>query len=191
MRSSILRFLPALLCALALPTSSAFGATILWDLVGVQFTDGTHAIGSFDYDADTNAISNINIVTGLATYTTLDPTLSNGPFEFVFVPNVPLTFGAKVPALVLALTPGLTDAGGSVQLSGANGFSAEALTCNDDCASASTLHQVDEGQLTAAAIPEPSSALLLATGGLLFFLLPRTAPPQEPKQRPLCAPAKR
>jgi hypothetical protein len=171
-RSRIRRieFLPVLFCVLAFQSTSVVAGTIRWDLVGVQFTDGTHATGSFDYNVDTNSVSNIDIVTALATYTSTAPAFPIEPFDFVFVPSVPLVFGAKIPALVLFPSPTLTDAGGSVALSGANSFSGEGLICDNACDAVITSHQTEAGTLTGTAIPEPSFGPLLS-GISLFFVL--------------------
>jgi hypothetical protein len=168
---SSLRLLFCLFCTLALQTSSVRGAAILWNLVGVQFTDGSHATGSFAYDADTNSVSNIGIVSNLATYTSTASTFPVEPFEFVFIPNVPLVFGANFPALVLLPNTGLTDAGGTVALCCGNGFSLEGAICHDDCFGVITLHQVQGGSLVA--VPEPTYAPLLAGTIVLLAILRR------------------
>ncbi len=71
---------PALLVLLCVPSvASADGIT--WSLSGVTFDDGGTASGSFVYDAVTNTVSAVNIVTtagttfGGTTYTALGPWL--------------------------------------------------------------------------------------------------------------------
>jgi len=51
-------------------SASALAFPKTWTLVGVTFTDGGIAGGSFTYDADTNVYSNINIVTTAGTVLT-------------------------------------------------------------------------------------------------------------------------
>lgn len=106
---------------------------VTWDLSGVTFTDGGTATGSFVYNADTNTLSSINIVTssgtafGGADYTATDPG-GYGPFsnELLFV-----TSGSGdltgTPALDLIFDSNLTDSGGTVGLSLLSGE----LTCGD------------------------------------------------------------
>jgi 6-phosphogluconolactonase (cycloisomerase 2 family) len=119
------------------PYSIAFSAPpstpVTWYLNDVQFTNGDTASGSFTYDASTNTVSNINIVSGSTTYTQLASTFPVHPFEFVFVPSGMLITGIPEPALVLFPTPGLTNAGGSISLTGAGGISIEGSICKNDC----------------------------------------------------------
>jgi hypothetical protein len=58
----LLRSAPVLLAALLLG-ANASAAPVQWTLNDVVFDDGESVTGSFDYDADTNSYSNINIVT--------------------------------------------------------------------------------------------------------------------------------
>jgi len=135
------------------PYSIAFtGASkaLTWNLNGVRFTNGDTASGSFAYNADLNIVSNINIVTPTTTFTKLASTIPVTQFEFVFVPDVPLTNGVPTPALVLIPSPGLTNAGGTVPLFGANGFSIEGAICDNACDGVTTGAQVNQGSLTAA-----------------------------------------
>jgi 6-phosphogluconolactonase len=135
------------------PYSIAFtGASkaLTWNLVGMRATNGDAASGSFAYDADLNIVSNINIVSNAATYTKLVPTFPVLPFEFVFVPDVPLIIGHPTPALVLIPSPGLTNAGGTVSLFGVNGISIEGAICDTACDGVVTGAQIDQGSLTAA-----------------------------------------
>src|ERR1022692_4926895 len=87
----------------------ASGSPIMWTLSGVQFTDGSTASGSFTYDTDLNTVTNIDIVSGVTTYSFQASTFAVDPFEFVFVPTASLSFGASLPALLLVPSPGLTD----------------------------------------------------------------------------------
>ena len=172
---------------LVLQTTSAFGSPILWTLTGVHFNNGTTASGSFSYDADTNIISSIDIETSEATYTLVASTFPLQPFEFVFVPG-PLSFGAKIPALVLLPSPQLTDSGGSVPLCCSNGPSEEGAICDDACDGVTTSHYVDGGVLSATAIPEPNCAPLLGFLGL-FLALYRHGDKQKPQRYERSLPA--
>jgi hypothetical protein len=74
---------------------------------------------------------------------------------------------------LLIVSPGLTDAGGAVSLSGFNGFSGEGAICDDACDGITTDYQVDSGTLNApntSAVPEPSFASILALVIALIFV---------------------
>ena len=117
-------------------------------------------------------VSNIDIVTVTATYTSLASTFPVRPFEFVFVPPGPLIYGALIPALVLLPSPQLTDSGGLVFLSingSFDGSGAEGVICDFACDGVTTSHQIDAGGLSGVPIPEPSFAPLL--GLLVLFLV--------------------
>lgn len=170
---------PAFLITFAFASGTTLaGAPVFWTLSGVTFTDGSTATGSFLFDASTDAVSDIDILlpdtSGIPPSTMLSVEATTMavliPNAFVFTPAVALTNGAEIPALVLIPTPLLTNAGGSVSLSGVNGFSAVGLICNSDCDSVVTDQQIDAGSLVGAAVPEPNSAALLAVSLGLGFL---------------------
>jgi 6-phosphogluconolactonase (cycloisomerase 2 family) len=141
----------------ALPYSIAFSAPpstpVAWYLNDVQFSNGDTASGSFTYDASRNTVTNINVVAGSTTYTQLASTFPVHPFEFVFVPSGTLTFGVPEPALVLFPAPFLTNAGGSVSLTGANGISVEGLICKDACDDVGTSSQSQSGSSLSSTPP--------------------------------------
>ena len=110
-----------LLLLLGLPSiASADGVT--WDLSGVTFDDGGTASGSFVYDADTNTVNDIDIVTtagtafGGATYTGSDPAFGPFPDQLVVVTDASLADFTGTPVLNLLFLDSLTDAGGTVDL---------------------------------------------------------------------------
>jgi len=123
---------------------------LTWNLAGVQFANGDTASGSFTYNAALNIVTNIHVSTATTTFTRLAPTIPVSPYEFVFVPNIPLTFGVPTPALVFIPSPGLTNAGGTDSLFGVNGFSIEGLICDSSCNGVTTSSQINQGSLTAA-----------------------------------------
>ena len=160
--------LPSLfVLALYFTPSRAFGETITWTLSDVIFTNGVTASGSFEYNPDSGLVSNIDITSAETTFTELDPAFPVKPYEFAFVPAVPLTYGAKVPALFFTPAPGLTDAGGTVPLYGLAGgypsFSIRGVECDDACDGITTSQQIESGALIASlpsAVPEPNFAMI-------------------------------
>ena len=79
---------------------------------GDSYGDGANyysVTGSFDYDADTNTYSSVNIVTQFNTFTDADLVL---PF-FLDSQHLKLTGDA---GLVLSLASGMTNAGGTINL---------------------------------------------------------------------------
>ena len=155
-----------LLLLLGLPSiASADGVT--WDLSGVTFDDGGTASGSFVYDADTNTVSDIDIVTtagtafGGATYTGSDPAFGPFPDQLVAVTDASLADFTGTPVLNLLFLDSLTDAGGTVDL-----LDAIETTCFDsDCTDTGPfLRDITAGEVVAGQIvrtPEPSSLALL------------------------------
>jgi hypothetical protein len=171
-----LRTLPVFITAFfafAIGPTPALCEAITWTLTDVQLTNGTDATGSFEYNADTNSVSNVDIVTPLATYTATASTFPVDSIEFAFIPSGTLVSGADLPALLLLVSPGLTDAGGAVSLSGSSGFSGEGAICDDACDGITIDYQVDSGTLNASstsAVPEPSLASILALVIALIFV---------------------
>lgn len=141
------------------PYSIAFSAPpsapVTWYLDNVVFNNGDTASGSFTYDASTNTVSDIQIVSGSTIFTQLASTFPVHPFEFVFVPSGALTYGVPEPALVFFPTPGLTNAGGTDSLTGTNGFSNEGSICKDACDDVETGSQAESGSSLSSTPPAP------------------------------------
>jgi len=174
------------LTALSLPASAT---PITWTLTGVIFTDGATATGSFVFDADTLTFSDIDVVftpasgapitfTYLCTTSQCSPWIDgyNGPFLTVpsstdltglpgFWLGTPEAFGGPGP------DEPMTDAGGTIPLSGPNAFTYEA-TIADSIWSDTVEHPPDvavAGSITAST-PEPASVLLGGIGALMLGL---------------------
>ena len=158
LRSTITALVLVVLAAMA-PAASANQVT--WDLIGVIFGDGGSASGSFVYDANTNAVSSVNITTttGIsfvgAMYLDVNPGFGPSATEISFVPNASSTPTGS-PVLDLLFLSALTNSGGTIALSALEG------TCGDPGCSTAAIARGGTGAVTAA--PEPSSLLLLATG---------------------------
>ena len=161
-----------LLVFLFLPRAASAN-DVTWNLSDVTFTDGGTATGSFVYNADTNTVSSIDIITtfgaafGGADYTAVDPgyaPFSSGMSDFVVVPNAPLTDFTGTPALDLIFTSLLTDAGGTVSLDPGT----SELTCDATCGSEGPAfyRSISAGEVTTLLVstPEPSAILLLGLG---------------------------
>ena len=152
--------------------SIALADGLSWSLSGVTFDDGGAASGSFVYDASTNTVSSVNVVTTAgttfvgATYTGVNPGFAPLSNEIVLVPNpsLPDLTGTFVLDLYFA-DSSLTNAGGTVSLAGLGGE----YTCAD---SGCTGPNFDVYRLmttgsvvgTPVATPEPSVLLLLGIG---------------------------
>jgi len=151
----------AVFCGALSSVKSASAATLTYTLENVRFTDGSTASGSFLYNPDTNQISNIDIVTGQATYTAVASTFPLRPSEFVFVPTATLTQGDPMPALVLFPSPAAADSVAVSNLANPadDSYSLEGVICHAACDAVTTSHQVEQGSL--AAVPEPGFAPIL------------------------------
>jgi hypothetical protein len=129
---------------------------IVWQLVGVTFSDGASASGSFTYDAATDVYSawNISVAAGILTAYTYQPSVDGGfvgihptgQVDFVAFP--PATSGRYVR---LAFASPLTNGGGIDRLRADNsGY---------ECNNCSTFRYIRGGQV--ASVPEPSNLTLL------------------------------
>jgi hypothetical protein len=192
MKFLVLRILFAAIALAGLP-ASALAVPLLWTLNGVTFSGGGTASGSFVYDASTNTNSAVNIttttgggVTG-STYTFVCVTPCNGVFPnsptYLVALTVPATTSplTGLPLLELRFSSALTDAGGTVTLTGA---SFEDRCSNPNCnATEAPVRFVSAGSLTAsplapiAPIPTPTlsnwalivlAMLMLLVGAVAF-----------------------
>lgn len=163
----------ALCAGLAAMASLAQASPVHWVLNGVQFTDGSTATGSFDFDAATTTYSNVSITTStnsttylttdLATVFGLDATGINLIDNFVSGGN---NSGSAI--LNLDFVSALTDAGGVVGITiGFPSFEGSCLAAN--CGSGTILREsVRGGSVVGTAIPEPGvlSLVGLSLAGL-------------------------
>lgn len=116
MKSGLLRLITALIIITAIQSyaPAARAVVVTWTLDGVTFDDGAMATGSFDYDADTNMYSAINLTTTAGvlpgeTYTTAS-VASNATFlELLIITNTFLQLNFSAP---------LTNAGGVIGVTG-------------------------------------------------------------------------
>lgn len=155
----------------------AHASPILWTLSGVTMVDGATAAGSFVYDADSNVFSQINVTTAGgsifagAHYIGQPPVPGlNLPDRLILVTSaVPINF-LGTPALALYPSVVLTNAGGVVGLLGGIRSNSLETTCGVlwsamDCDAPGPVQRFfTSGQLTASAVPEPTSFCLTALG---------------------------
>jgi hypothetical protein len=166
-RLSLVRTLLALLILGILPVS-ARAAPLTWNLLGLTFSDGGSAFGSFAFDATLNQYSSVDITTTTgssrsgAHYDTVSNGVAPGPSGVLFVTTNAVNLTGS-PGFALFFLPALTNSGGTFPLS----FSQEG-TCGDAGCTFPIPPQrvVVAGSVTtqAASVPEPASALLAGFG---------------------------
>lgn len=162
---------------LAAVSITAFAGPLTWTLENVTGPDGATFTGSFAYDADATTFSAIDITitpgpdqtNDYAPATTFLYVDAAAPVAEGALAAVDSNAGDLTGANVLALYPSaaLTDAGGTVSISGGAG-----ICFNSDCSGAYPYGEFYNltGSVTAsAATPEPS-AFLLAGPALLLTL---------------------
>jgi hypothetical protein len=171
LRSCLLRGALMAFCGVIFSAPNASAGLILWHLVGVTFADGGTASGSFDYNADTNTYSFVNITTAGgsqagSTYLALDPGASSSDTILGVVPNAGLGNFTGTPLLAFQFASPLTDSGGTTSTISP---SAEGTCANAACSSANGgVRFVSTGSVSS--VPEPSTLGLVLLGALGLVL---------------------
>ena len=100
-----------------------YASVSTWTLSGVAFIDGGTATGSFDYDPDTDTLSNWSVTvsggdTGDFPVFTWDPGNSTGDTSDQGDPQEMINFYTATPRRDMRITPNgpLTDAGGTIAI---------------------------------------------------------------------------
>ena len=152
--------------------SSVHATPLTWTLNNAVFTDGGTATGSYIYDADTNSISNINIVTSAASP-------FGGSLTYGFVAFLPPQFVVAYEnsgppytgtlALVLALVSPMTNLGGTIPFDLAAQPIApyEGVCWDTECVGINPFRYFTSGSVTALApaeTPLPAALPLFVTG---------------------------
>ena len=114
MTTSFLRMAMAALAALMV-SNAAVAAPVTWYLKGVFFEGGAAAEGSFEYDAETNAYTRVNIITSGLEQDQLFNQDDDG-FRFNYTSSEVLKI-TENSQLTLAFEKPLTEAGGTVNIS--------------------------------------------------------------------------
>jgi len=166
----------AILLVLMVMAPAASADSVTWALNDLIFTDGATATGSFGYDAATNTVSFIHVVTSAGalftgtTYTAVDPGFGPFAFDLAFVatPGLPDYTGKSVLELEFFTSTAettlesLTNSGGIV-LAELN----ELVCANAAC---STVNADIRGTVPGGTVvgvvstPEASTGLLLGMG---------------------------
>ena len=172
------------LVVVALSARSAEATSIRWTLDGVTFNDGATASGSFDYDAVTQLIANLDITTSGVTPVFIDahgsvsgghhwidlnadyPPYPASGFAVLDVPEPADLTGMAFLALTFA-TP-LTNTPGTIAL-GTNG--GEGICVNANCSSGHYHRLFTAGSIigtelpeTGTQVPEPATITLVGAG---------------------------
>lgn len=132
-RTALLLLTSALVMAPA-----SFGSTVTWNLNNVTFSDAATATGSFDFDADTQTLSNWNIsvtsgTLSAFTYTPADSTAGSYFQESGYQNELLFMVNGSTRQLRMTPLTALTDAGGTVNINlntfGGGSGSVECYNC--------------------------------------------------------------
>jgi len=161
------RKLAGLVAGLVFAFSATVAHAIPWVLSGVTFDDGGTAYGTFDYNADTDILSNINITTTAGTALSGTSYIFEHPYNSLADNYLALVDSIAadltgITALVFDLTNPMTNGGGSISLSGRF----EGICSNSSCSmldSNEPYRFIDEGSITSS-VPEPTTLALMGLG---------------------------
>lgn len=161
---------------LILISFAGHAVVVTWQLVDVTFTDGGVATGVFDYDADTDTYSAINIETSGGSEPSFANTPSYGvPSDVLFTPNAALF--STVPTLLsdytgsfffgILFATSLTNAGGTVPVD-SSAITGELVCGNAACSAIPApipgpgIRVITGGSVSA--VPLPAAAWLFGSG---------------------------
>jgi len=151
MTTNFLRMAMAALAALTVSNASV-AAPVTWYLKGVFFEGGAAAEGSFEYDAETNVYTRVNIITsGLEQDQLFNQDDESFSFNYTSSEVLKITENSQ---LTLAFESPLTQAGGTVNISAypSNPFSV--FTYRKDFFNRFE-SKVASGSVTTVAVPAP------------------------------------
>lgn len=171
--------------ALIAPLASA--GPLTWTFQDAFFDDGTALTGSFVYDADASTLTLSLVDWNISVYDSPNPPLAAYTYTplTTFLPAyVDTTFDIFLIELMdssqshyidLQLSAVPTDAGGTIPLLLAGNFP---RTLEVDRGTEARREAVSGSVTTDTSVPEPASALLLGSAGLLAVLARRRLAPQ-------------
>ncbi|QIE55353.1 hypothetical protein G5B40_07725 [Pikeienuella piscinae] len=182
MNLTIMTFAAA--AGLALATAApAEAATKTWTLRDWTFSGGGAASGCYDYDAETDAFSAINIVTtagsirGGDTYVkAVSPSTASLP-DFLGADTGGPGFSGD-PRLIVSLAAEMTNLGGLIALNLTVGdtFRSEGICAIANCGGAASRRLLVAGSVVSAVpLPAPAFLLVAALAGLGFAARRRSA----------------
>jgi hypothetical protein len=154
-------------------SAPAFASPILWTLSGVKFFDGGTAAGSFIYDASTNTYSSVSITTTAgstrpgATYPFESPVFSSTPGVLFANSSTAANLTGETLLILIFSPSSLTNAGGTVPLSGAEEYTCAVAGCHSFLTNYRNTYSGNSLAGQVSTVPEPSSGMLLASSVFL------------------------
>jgi hypothetical protein len=155
-------------------SAPAFALPIQWTLVGVTFSDGATAFGTFVYDADTNEYTDINITTTTASrpgamyaFVCVAPCTGvmpgqNGELNLTTSPSSDQT---GLPGFALSFFPPLSNSGGFRAV-----LALEADCSNSTCVAPTGTERFAGGSVVAQVV-NPTPAPALSSSSLVLSVL--------------------
>ncbi|MCW8092738.1 hypothetical protein [Alteromonas sp. ASW11-130] len=150
---------------------SSHSAVIKWYL-NAEFNDGSSISGSYQYNADLNTFSNIDVMSSNGSaYTQVNPDSSGNESFLGFIGDI---FAVNEPSFTARLVENVTNSGGAIDImpgyifSGGSGCSFEGFCYRDggrDCGMISVYRDITRGYVTSQ-VNEPSLLAILLLAGI-------------------------
>ena len=166
------RVLASLFLLFFFGSTTVFAIPMTWTLQDVTFDDGGTASGSYQYDADTDLYSNIDVTTTTtasfdgSVYNFLRPGSGSLDYGFTVIDVVEADMSGN-QHIAMVLIDSMTNAGGSIDFGANGGFAPwEGYCAEADCTTGFIERNIVGGSVFGVAIevPEPSTFILLWSG---------------------------